>query len=66
VAGSTDQWALRAAASTLRLRTFFGRFAIDRATGKQTGHRMLAIRWQDGRKAIVWPPELAEASPIDP
>jgi branched-chain amino acid transport system substrate-binding protein len=66
VAGSTDQWALRAAASTLRLRTFFGRFAIDRATGKQTGHRMLAIRWQDGRKAIVWPPEPAEASPIDP
>ena len=65
MAGSTDQRALRAAASRLRLTTFFGPFAIDPTTGKQTGHRMLAIQWQEGRKAIVWPPEIAERPAID-
>jgi len=25
----------------------------------QIGHKMLLIQWQDGKKVIVWPEELA-------
>jgi len=38
--------------------TVFGRFRVDR-DGVQIGHKMLLIQWQDGKRAIVWPEELA-------
>ena len=60
-AGSLEPGALRAAAARCRMLTFYGAFAIDPASGRQTAHRMLVVQWQHGRKRIVWPAEVAEA-----
>ena len=54
MAGTLDQHALRQAASTLDCTTFYGRYRIDPGTGRQIGHRMPVIRWQDGRRMVVW------------
>ena len=42
--------------------TALGRFKCD-YTGKQIGHNPLIIQWQDGKKQIVYPPNLATAEP---
>ena len=64
--GSLEQKALREAAGHLRCTTFYGPYAIDAETGRQTAHPMLVTQWQRGRKEIVWPREVAEAQPIYP
>ncbi len=64
--GALDQKALREAASRLRFTTFYGPYAIDAKTGRQTAHPMLVTQWQRGRKEIVWPQEVAEAQPVYP
>jgi branched-chain amino acid transport system substrate-binding protein len=64
--GTLDQKALREAAGRLRCTTFYGPYALDLKTGRQTAHRMLVTQWQKGRKEIVWPPEVAEAQPLYP
>ena len=38
--------------------TVFGRFRVDR-NGVQIAHERLLFQWQDGKKVIVWPEELA-------
>jgi len=40
------------------MNTAFGPFRVD-AGGFQVGHKALMIQWQDGKKLIVWPEELA-------
>jgi branched-chain amino acid transport system substrate-binding protein len=64
--GSLEQKALREAAARLQLTTFYGPYAIDPKTGRQTAHPMLVTQWQKGRKEIVWPREVAEAQPVYP
>ena len=64
--GSVDQHALRAAASRLLCTTFYGPYAIEAQTGRQTAHPMLVTQWQKGRKEIVWPRTVAEAQPVYP
>ena len=64
--GALDQKALREAAGRLRCTTFYGPYAIDAKTGRQTAHPMLVTQWQRGRKEIVWPPEVAEAQLLYP
>ena len=59
-AGTTDDAALRDAAACLDFTTFYGRFRIDNA-GRPIGRKVALIQRQDGRKAAVWPPELADA-----
>jgi branched-chain amino acid transport system substrate-binding protein len=54
MAGTLDQYALRQTASTLDCTTFYGRYRIDPGTGRQVGHRMPVIRWQDGQRLVVW------------
>jgi branched-chain amino acid transport system substrate-binding protein len=54
-AGTLDQHALRQVASTLDFTTFYGRHRIEPHTGRQLGHRMPVVRWQGGRKVVVWP-----------
>ena len=34
--------------------------------GFQTAHKMVVFQWQDGKKAIVWPEELAADRPRFP
>jgi branched-chain amino acid transport system substrate-binding protein len=45
--------------------TVFGAFKVD-GDGVQIAHKMLMFQWQDGRKVIVWPEELAQGSPRFP
>ena len=61
--GGPDQRALLEAARRLRCTTFFGRFGLG-DDGRQEDHEILVVQWQEGVKRIVWPPSLAEASPI--
>ena len=64
--GSLEQRALREAAGRLRFTTFYGPYAIEPKTGRQTAHPMLVTQWQRGRKEIVWPREVAEVQPLYP
>ena len=63
IAGTLRDEALREAASTLDLSTFYGRFRLDDATGQQVGHELVVVQWQAGKKLAVWPPPVAEAPP---
>jgi ABC-type branched-subunit amino acid transport system substrate-binding protein len=47
-AGSRDREALWAAATHLRTSTMFGAFAVAAEDGRQVGHRMTLVRWDEG------------------
>jgi branched-chain amino acid transport system substrate-binding protein len=51
--GSLDDAALRGAARLLETTTFYGGFRLDPGTGRQVGHGIRLVRWQDGRKRVV-------------
>jgi branched-chain amino acid transport system substrate-binding protein len=53
---------MRDALLALETQTVFGSYAVD-GRGYQTANRGLFIQWQDGRKVIVWPDEVATARP---
>lgn len=63
--GTADDAAQLAAARRLECTTLFGPFRID-ASGRQIGHRVLTVQWQHGRRMVVWPPEQANSSLLDP
>jgi branched-chain amino acid transport system substrate-binding protein len=63
-AGACDQGRIRAAFSDLRTSTFYGNFAIDPQSGRQTGHRVLLVQWHHGRKVII-EPESADAGTLE-
>jgi branched-chain amino acid transport system substrate-binding protein len=64
-AGSLDPDRIREAILKLDIHTAYGAFRVD-ADGFQTAHKMVMFQWQDGRKAIVWPEELAVDRPRFP
>jgi branched-chain amino acid transport system substrate-binding protein len=55
LSGGIDQEALRQTANNLDFTTFYGRFRIDPASGRQIGHVMPVVQWQNGSKVVVWP-----------
>jgi branched-chain amino acid transport system substrate-binding protein len=57
-AGSLAGEKVRDAILKMDLQTVFGAFKVDQ-DGVQIGHQMLLFQWQDGKKVIVWPEELA-------
>ncbi|OGL11179.1 MAG: hypothetical protein A3I17_04045 [Candidatus Rokubacteria bacterium RIFCSPLOWO2_02_FULL_72_37] len=57
-AGSLDTEKVREVLLKLEVKTAFGAFKVD-ADGFQTAHKMVTTQWQDGKKVIVWPDELA-------
>ena len=57
-AGSLNSAKLRDAILKMNDNTVFGGFRVDR-DGVQVAHKMLLFQWQDGKKVIVWPEELA-------
>ena len=61
-AGVPDRSGLLEAARRLDRTTLFGRFRLDPASGRQVGHRVLTVQWQDGERVVVWPPEQARAT----
>ena len=57
-AGSLDSEKIRDAILKLDFNTVFGAFKVD-PDGFQVAHRGVIFQWQDGKKVIVWPEELA-------
>ncbi len=57
--GSIKDYILRRTAKNSEFNTFYGAFKVDR-NGRQIGHKMLVIQWQNGRKVIVHPKSSAE------
>jgi branched-chain amino acid transport system substrate-binding protein len=64
-AGSLDSEKVRAAILKMDLNTVFGAFKVD-PDGFQIAHKMVIFQWQDGKKVIVWPEELAPGQPRFP
>ena len=64
-AGSLDRERIRDAIVKLDFNTAFGPFKVN-GDGVQIGHKMLLFQWQDGKKVIVWPEELATDKPRFP
>jgi branched-chain amino acid transport system substrate-binding protein len=64
-AGSLEGEKVRAAILNMNLNTVYGGFKVDR-DGVQIAHSMLTFQWQDGKKVIVWPDELAPGKPRFP
>ena len=54
-ANDVDPDKVRAALGDLTFMSFYGSWKIDE-TGKQNGHSMVDVQWQDGKRVIVWPP----------
>jgi len=54
-AKSVDSDKVRAALGNLTFMSFYGSWKVDK-TGKQIGHDMVDVQWQDGKRVIVWPP----------
>jgi branched-chain amino acid transport system substrate-binding protein len=64
-AGSLDSARLRDAILKMDHNTVYGGFRVDR-DGLQIAHKIVMFQWQDGKKAIVWPEELAPDKPRFP
>jgi branched-chain amino acid transport system substrate-binding protein len=64
-AGSLDRDKVRNAILKFDGNTVLGAFQVDQG-GFQVAHKMLTFQWQDGKKVIVWPEELAAEQPRFP
>ncbi len=64
-AGALDSDKVRDVLLKLETKTAFGDFKID-PDGFQTAHKMILTQWQDGKKVIVWPDDLANGKPRFP
>jgi branched-chain amino acid transport system substrate-binding protein len=64
-AGSLDGERIRDAILKLEFNTVFGAFKVN-ADGFQVAHKLVLFQWQDGKKVIVWPDELAPGRPRFP
>ena len=60
---SLDREKVRDTLSSLDTMTVMGRYGVDR-DGKQVRHLAVIVQWQEGRKEVVAPPELATAKPL--
>ena len=64
-AGTRDSEKIRDAILKMDLNTVFGGFKVDR-DGLQVAHKMVTFQWQDGKKVIVWPEDLASGKVLFP
>jgi branched-chain amino acid transport system substrate-binding protein len=64
-AGSLDGTKIRDVISKMDYNTVFGPFRVDR-DGVQIAHKGVLFQWQDAKRAIVWPEELAPSQPRFP
>jgi len=64
-AGSLNGERVREAILGLDINTVFGAFKVEQ-NGLQIAHKALIFQWQDGKKVIVWPEELAPGKPRFP
>ncbi len=64
-AGTLDADKVRDELLKLKTRTAFGDYAVE-PDGFQIAHKMVMLQWQDGKRMIVWPDDLANAKPRYP
>lgn len=64
-ANSTNGEKVRDTIRKMEINTVFGGFKVD-SNGVQTAKKMVMFQWQDGKKVIVWPEELAPNQPRFP
>jgi branched-chain amino acid transport system substrate-binding protein len=64
-AGTLDADKVRDVLLKLEMKTAFGDYKVDQ-DGFQLAHKMVMTQWQDGKKVIVWPDELANGKPRFP
>jgi branched-chain amino acid transport system substrate-binding protein len=64
-AGSLDSEKLREQLLKFKTSTIFSDYAVDER-GYQIANKGLFVQWQDGKKVVVWPSELAAAKPRFP
>ena len=57
-AGSLDGEKIRAEILKMDFNTVYGGFKVDDG-GFQVSHKMVVFQWQEGKKVIVWPDEMA-------
>ncbi len=65
LAGSTDKDAVREQLRTMQFRSLLGHYQVD-ATGRQTGKHNYLLQWQDNRRRLVKPRDVAERELIYP
>jgi branched-chain amino acid transport system substrate-binding protein len=64
-AGTLDADKVRAELIKLEMRTIFGDFNVDE-DGFQIAHKMVTFQWQNEKKVLVWPDDLASGKPRFP
>src|SRR5438067_3955329 len=64
-ANSLDADRVREQLLKLEMRTPFGDYKVDQ-DGFQVAHKMVTFQWQEGKKVVVWPDELAQGKPRFP
>jgi branched-chain amino acid transport system substrate-binding protein len=55
-----DSDAMRQVVGGVSFTNFYGDIAFDPVTGWQTGHKMSALQWQDGKPVCVYPDKVAK------
>ncbi len=64
-AGTLDSDRVREQLLKMEIRTAFGDYKVD-ADGFQLAHKMVMLQWQDGKRVVVWPDDLAGGKPRYP
>ncbi|HEY7434600.1 MAG TPA: amino acid ABC transporter substrate-binding protein [Methylomirabilota bacterium] len=57
-AGTLDADKVRDQLLKMEIKTAFGEYKVD-PDGFQTAHKMVMLQWQDGKRIVVWPDDLA-------
>ena len=63
--GTLDRDSLREQLSTLKFRSLFGHYRVDKA-GRQIGKPSYAIQWQGGHRVLIAPEDVAEGRLLYP
>ena len=64
-AGTLDADKVREQLLKMETKTAFGDYKVD-ADGFQVAHKMVMLQWQDGKRVVVWPDDLASGKPRYP
>jgi branched-chain amino acid transport system substrate-binding protein len=64
-AGTLDADKVREQLLKMEIKTAFGDYKVE-PDGFQVAHKMVMLQWQDGKRVIVWPDDLAGGKPRYP
>src|SRR5262247_3863772 len=64
-AGTLEADKVRDTLLALKTRTMFGDYQVDK-DGFQIAHKMVLLQWQEGKRVVVWPDDLANGKPRFP